>query len=308
MNQTYHLIKNIIHKFEIKKKLNIQDKKLIIAIPYFWFTLFFLFPFFIILRISFSETQIASPPYTSILDYKDKILTIILSVENYLEIFADDYYLQAFWQSLKTAFGATILCLLIGYPMAYRMVTTPNKIQKLLIILIMLPSWISFLIRIYAWMGILKKTGMINSILLKFSLISEPLNILGTQFAVYLGLVYAYLPFMILPIFVNLSRHDPLIYEAASDLGSKPFSTFWRITLPLSQTGVISGCLLVFIPCVGEYVIPELLGGGSNPMIGSVIWQEFFNNRNWPITSAISILMLIILLLPIIIFNKKTRI
>jgi putrescine transport system permease protein len=308
MNQTYHLIKNLIYKFEIKKKLNIQDKKLIIAIPYFWFTLFFLFPFFIILRISFSETQIASPPYTSILDYKDKVLTIILSLENYIEIFADNYYLQAFWQSLKTAACATTLCLLIGYPMAYRMVIASNKTQKLLIILIMLPSWISFLIRIYAWMGILKKTGIINSILLKFSLISDPLNILGTQFAVYLGLVYTYLPFMILPIFVNLSRHDQIIYEAASDLGSKPFSTFWRITLPLSQTGVISGCLLVFIPCVGEYVIPELLGGGSNPMIGSVIWQEFFNNRNWPITSAISIIMLIILLLPIIIFNKKTRI
>ena len=308
MKQTYNFTKNLLYEFSAKNNLvKLKDKRLIMAIPYFWFTLFFLLPFFIILCISFSETQIASPPYTPIFEYKERVLTVILNIENYLEVFADNYYLQAFWQSIKTALGATTLCLLIGYPMAYSMVTSSNKIQKLLIILIMLPSWISFLIRIYAWMGILKKTGIINSILLKLSIINEPLNILGTQFAVYLGLVYAYLPFMILPIFVNLSRHDPLIYEAASDLGSKPFSTFWRITLPLSQAGVISGCLLVFIPCVGEYVIPELLGG-DNPMIGSVIWQEFFYNRNWPITSAISILMLIILLLPIVIFSKKTKI
>ncbi len=278
-------------------------RRLVISIPYFWLLLFFLVPFAIVLKISFASAQIAIPPYSDIVDYADETLTFVLNIGNYLLLLDDELYVAAYLDSIVIAFNSTVLCLLIGYPMAYAMARAPQHMQATLLLLILLPSWTSFLIRIYAWIGLLKNNGLINNALMSLGLINDPLPMLNTNFAVYIGIVYAYLPFMILPLYANLIKHDPSLLEAATDLGAKPWKAFLKVTLPLSKAGIIAGSMLVFIPAVGEFVIPELLGGPDTLMIGRVLWQEFFNNRDWPVAAALAMVMLALLLIPIALFN-----
>jgi putrescine transport system permease protein len=278
-------------------------RALVVAIPYLWLFLFFLVPFLIVLKISFAEVQIAQPPYTPLVAVEDETVNVSLNVGNYLFLFTDDLYLLSYLQSLKVAFISTVLCLLIGYPMAYAIARASPSWRNVLLLLVVLPSWTSFLIRIYAWIGLLKNNGYINNLLMALGLIDQPLAILHTPMAVYIGIVYAYLPFMILPIYANLVKLDLSLLEAAYDLGARPWRTFLSVTLPLSKAGIIAGSMLVFIPAVGEFVIPELLGGPQTLMIGKILWQEFFNNRDWPVASAVAIVMLLLLILPITIFH-----
>lgn len=275
-----------------------------IGLPYFWLLLFFALPFAIVLKISLSTAAISIPPYESLASYADESLQIMLNLGNYLLIFEDSLYFHAYMGSLKMAFITTLGCLFIGYPMAYAIARAPKKNQGLLILLVMLPSWTSFLIRVYAWMGLLSNNGVINNFLIWLGVISEPIQMLNTNFAVYIGIIYTYLPFMILPLYATLSQLDGSLLEAASDLGSRSLNTFWKVTLPLSKGGVIAGSMLVFIPVVGEFVIPELLGGPDSLMIGKVLWQEFFNNRDWPVASALAIIMLGLLIIPITLFHR----
>lgn len=277
----------------------------VIGVPFFWLFLFFLLPFFIVLKISFAEADVAIPPYTEIYSWADNQLQIVLNLGNYLFLTEDELYLAAYLGSLKMAFISTALCLLIGYPMAYSIARASKEAQTVLLLLIMMPTWTAILIRVYAWMGILSNNGLLNSLLMSIGVIDSPLQILNTNLAVYIGIVYSYLPFMILPLYANLVKHDHSLLEAASDLGSSNFNSFWKITVPLSKNGIIAGCMLVFIPAVGEFVIPELLGGPETLMIGKVLWQEFFNNRDWPVASALAVIMLLILMGPIIWFNRN---
>jgi len=274
------------------------------GIPYLWLLLFFALPFAIVLKISFSTAAIAIPPYEATFNYVDEALNIFVNLGNYLLLLQDSMYYMAYLTSLKMAFFATIGCLVLGFPMAYAIARAPVKMQAVLLLLVMLPSWTSFLIRIYAWMGILSNNGLINNALMWLGVISEPIQMLNTNFAVYIGIIYAYLPFMILPLYATLVKLDLSLIEAASDLGSSSLNTFWKITLPLSKGGVIAGSMLVFIPAVGEFVIPELLGGPDTLMIGKVLWQEFFNNRDWPVASSLAIVMLALLIIPITLFHR----
>ena len=286
------------------KPLFQHGRRLIIAVPYLWLLLFFLIPFVIVLKISFANSAIAIPPYTALYNFKDGVIQVTLDFGNYLFLLGDDLYALAYLGSIKIAAISTLLCLLIGYPMAYAIARARPTLRNTFLMLIIIPYWTSFLIRVYAWMGILNTNGLLNDTLLKLGLIDHPLHIMYTQFAVYLGMVYAYLPFMILPLYANLVRHDPSLLEAALDLGARPWKAFFTITLPLSKGGVIAGSLLVFIPAVGEFVIPELLGGPSTLMIGRVVWNEFFANHDWPTASAVAIVMLAILLVPIVLFHR----
>ncbi|WP_420234242.1 ABC transporter permease subunit [Pseudomonas sp. ABY48] len=280
-------------------------RQLVIGVPFIWLFLFFMLPFFIVLKISFAEADVAIPPYTEIYSYIDQKLQVLLNFSSYALLSEDDLYIAAYLGSLKMALISTVLCLLIGYPMAYAIAKARQDLQTVLLLLIMMPTWTAILIRVYAWMGILSNNGLLNGFLLSMGLISEPLQILNTNLAVYIGIVYSYLPFMILPLYANLVKHDPSLLEAASDLGSSTFNSFWKITVPLSKNGIIAGGMLVFIPVVGEFVIPELLGGPETLMIGKVLWQEFFNNRDWPVASALAVVMLAILIVPIILFNRS---
>jgi len=273
------------------------------APPYFWLLLFFTVPFLIVLKISFSEAAIAMPPYTDLLEYVDQVLTIRLNIGNYAYLWQDSLYASAYLGSLKIAAVSTLLCLLIGYPMAYAIARMSPAARNVFMMLVVLPSWTSLLIRVYAWIGLLKNNGLLNNFLMWLGLIDEPLAILNTSIAVYIGVVYAYLPFMVLPLYANLVKHDYRLLEASSDLGARPMTTFLRITLPLSRAGIIAGSMLVFIPAVGEFVIPELLGGPQTLMIGKILWQEFFNNRDWPVASAVAIVMLLLLIIPIMLFH-----
>jgi putrescine transport system permease protein len=282
----------------------IKGRHLAIGVPYLWLLLFFALPFAIVLKISFSSAAIAIPPYEPTFNYVDEALNIFLNFGNYLLLMDDSLYYMAYLNSLKTAFVATLGCLLLGYPMAYAIARAPARIQTVLLLLVLLPSWTSFLIRVYAWMGLLSNNGLINNFLMWIGLINEPIQMLNTNFAVYIGIIYAYLPFMILPLYATLVKLDMSLLEAASDLGSSTINTFWKITLPLSKSGVIAGSMLVFIPAVGEFVIPELLGGPDSLMIGKILWQEFFNNRDWPVASALAIVMLAILIIPITLFHR----
>jgi putrescine transport system permease protein len=279
-------------------------RRVVIAFPLVWLTLFFLLPFALVLKISLSEAAIAIPPYGPLLEYADQTLHIFLNVGNYLFLLSDSLYIAAYWGSVKTAFIATVACLLIGYPMAYAMARAPARWQLLLLLLVMLPSWTSFLIRVYAWMGILSNSGLINNLLIGLGLIDSPLRMMNTQFAVTIGIVYAYLPFMVLPLYAHLTRMDNSLLEAAADLGSRKINTFLKVTLPLSMGGIVAGSMLVFIPAVGEFVIPELLGGPDTLMIGKVLWEEFFLNRDWPVASALAMVMLLLLLVPIVWFHR----
>nr|WP_165496868.1 MULTISPECIES: ABC transporter permease subunit [Pseudomonas] len=282
-----------------------NGRHLVIGIPFIWLFLFFLLPFVIVLKISFAEADVAIPPYTEIYTWVDNSLSVVLNLGNYIFLSEDELYLAAYLGSLKIAFFSTLVCLLIGYPMAYAIARAKKETQTVLLLLVMMPTWTAILIRVYAWMGILSNNGLLNGFLQSIGLIDSPLQILNTNTAVYIGIVYSYLPFMILPLFANLVKHDQSLLEAASDLGSSNFNSFWKITVPLSKNGIIAGCMLVFIPVVGEFVIPELLGGPETLMIGKVLWQEFFNNRDWPVASALAVVMLAILLVPIILFNKN---
>lgn len=280
-----------------------QTKKSIIVIPYTWLLLFFVLPFLIAFKISVAEAIIGIPPYSALLQIKDDFLQLVLNYYNYVLIFSDSLYYESYLRSLQIAAVATILALLLGYPMAYAIANAKPSTQGILLLLILLPSWTSFLIRIYAWISILKNNGLINVALISLGIIDDPLTILNTKLAVYIGIVYGYLPFMILPIYANLSRMDKTLVDAAADLGCRNWEIFLKVTLPLSLSGIIAGCMLVFIPSVGEFIIPELLGGSSSLMIGKVLWIEFFGNRDWPVASALAVLMLLLLLLPIMIYH-----
>lgn len=276
----------------------------VIGGPYLWLGIFFLLPFIIVAKISFAEAQISIPPYSALMEWVGDTLTISLSRGSYVWLFGDTMYINAYWNSIKVAFFSTLLCLMIGYPMAYAIAKAPSYQQPSLLLLVLLPSWTSFLIRVYAWMGLLSNNGYINQLLMGLGITDSAIQMMNTNFAVYIGIVYSYLPFMVLPLYANLSKHDGTLLEAAADLGARRFTSFWRITLPLSKNGVIAGSMLVFIPVVGEYVIPELLGGTQTTMIGKVLWQEFFDNRDWPVASALAAIMVMILIIPISIFQR----
>ena len=286
------------------KKILPHPRWAVISVPYLWMVVFFAIPFLIVLKISFSKLAIAMPPYTPILEFVDEAVSLKLNLSNYIGLFTDSQYVQAYLSSIKIAGISTLLALLIGYPMAYVIARLPPSTRSIAMMLVILPSWTSFLIRVYAWIGILKPNGLLNDVLMGLHLISEPLQISNTPTAAYIGIVYCYLPFMVLPLYTNLVKHDNRLLEAAYDLGAKPWKAFFKITLPLSKAGIIAGCMLVMIPAVGEFVIPELLGGPDTLMIGRVLWNEFFNNRDWPTASAVAIVMLLLLMIPILIFNR----
>jgi putrescine transport system permease protein len=289
----------------VLRRAGVTGRSVVIAIPWLWLLFFFLIPFVIVLKISFAETQSAVPPYTSLLDWVEhQYLQVRLNMGNFLFLAQDSLYLQAFLSSLKVAGISTVLCLLIGYPMAYAIARSSPSWRSILMLLVILPFWTSFLVRVYAWMGLLRNNGLINNMLMALGVIDEPIVMLQTDFAMYIGIVYSYLPFMILPLYSNLEKHDDTLLEAAVDLGSRPFRAFLQITLPLSLPGVIAGSMLVFIPAVGEFVIPRLLGGTDSLMIGRVLWDEFFLNRDWPVASAVAICLLILLVLPIMVFQR----
>ncbi len=271
----------------------------VVALPYLWLALFFLAPFAIVLKISLATGVVANPPYTPLVE--DGQLS--LHLENYGVLLEDDLYAVAYLNSLKIAALSGLACLLIGYPMAYGIARARPERRGALLMLVILPFWTSFLIRVYAWITLLQANGPVNGALLALGLIDQPLGLLNTSFAVYVGIVYTYLPFMILPLYAVLERLDPALLEAAADLGARPFRTFLSVTLPLSVPGIVAGSMLVFIPAVGEFVIPELLGGSETLMIGKVLWDEFFNNRDWPLASAVAVAMLVLLVAPIMLFQ-----
>jgi len=288
----------------LARRLGLSGRGTVIAIPYLWLLLFFAVPFAFVLKISLSEALIARPPYAPLLQWgEDAYLTIKLNFGNFMFLLEDDLYWVAYLNSAKIALISTLLCLLLGYPMAYAMVRARPDRRALLLMLVILPFWTSFLLRVYAWIGILKNNGLINNLLMGLGIIDEPLVMMQTDFAVYIGIVYSYLPFMILPLYANLERLDLTLLEAAADLGCRPFKAFLTITLPLSVPGIIAGSMLVFIPAVGEFIIPALLGGPDTLMIGRVLWDEFFANRDWPVASAVAIALLVLLVVPIMIFQ-----
>ena len=284
--------------------MTLYGRLLVIAIPYCWMLLLFLLPFLIVFRISFSEVAIAVPPYTELFSYEDGLVNIVLNLGNYFNLLEDTIYLDSYLQSLKVAAISTLLCILIGYPLAWAISQCKPSTRNILLLLIILPSWTSFLIRVYAWIGILNPNGLLNNFLMWLGVIDQPLIIMKTYLAVYIGIVYSYLPFVVLPIYTSLSKVDTTLIEAALDLGCKPIKTFFKIIVPLTKNGVIAGGMLVFIPAVGEYVIPELLGPSDGLMIGTQLWAEFFNNHDWPAASAVATVMLLILIVPIYYFNK----
>lgn len=294
-------------KFLQFKKIVSRNYYLVLGIPFFWLILFLFIPFLIVFKISLSQLALSVPPYQSLLSFRNTILQLQIDLSNYIFIFTDIFYSSAFLNSLKIALISTFIALLIGFPVAYFIARASATMRPLLLMLIILPSWMSFLIRIYAWIGILSYNGLLNHFLMTLGWIDEPLRLLYNNFAVYLGIVYGYLPFMILPLYAHLSKMDWTLLDAASDLGAKPYKVFSRITLPLSMRGILTGSLLVFIPAVGEFVIPELMGGSDVLMIGRVLWQEFFSNRDWPLASSVAVVMIIILVIPIYFFGRKNE-
>lgn len=284
---------------------NWAGQRLVVGVPFIWLFLFFLVPFIIVFKISFSEVRIAMPPYAPLWEWaSEKAVSVQLNFGNYLYLLTDDLYVSAYFYSLKVAAVSTFFCLLIAYPMAYAIARATPSMRSLYLMLIILPFWTSFLLRVYAWIGLLKSNGVINNLLLSIGVIDEPITMMQTDFAVYIGIVYSYLPFMILPLYSNLEKHDFTLLEAAADLGARPFKAFLHITLPLSVPGIVAGSLLVFIPAVGEYVIPSLLGRTDQLMIGRVLSDEFFSNRDWPVASAVAIAMLLLLMVPIMVFQR----
>src|SRR5215475_8920594 len=277
---------------------------MVAGVPILWLTVLFLIPFIIVFRISFSEVRLAIPPYTPLITWHHGTPSLELHGSAYSFLFTDPMYVSSYLYSLKVAAVSTVCCVLLGYPMAYAIARSGPATRPLLLMLIVLPFWTSFLLRVYAWIGLLKNNGVINNLLLSLGLINHPLALLQTDFAVYIGIVYSYLPFMILPLYSNLEKHDLSLLEAAADLGAQPFTAFRRITLPQSLPGIVAGSLLVFIPAVGEYVIPSLLGRTDQLMIGRVLSDEFFQNRDWPVASSVAIFMLALLVIPIMLFQR----
>jgi len=273
--------------------------------PYVWLLLFLLAPFAIILKISFADPLVALPPFTPLLDWAQSGLDRLnVSLDNYIFLFEDRFYATIYLNSIKMAAIGTLLCLLLGYPMAYFIARQPAAWRNLLLLGVILPFWISFLLRVYAWISLLNTNGIINNALMSIGLIKEPLSLLYNDFAVYIGIAYSYLPFMILPLYATLEQLDLDLNDAAADLGARRWQVFLDVTLPLSKPGLIAGCLLVFIPAIGEFVIPALLGGSDTLMIGRVLWDEFFVSRDWPVASAVSVVLLLILILPIVWFQR----
>jgi len=284
---------------------NWSGQRLVIAIPYLWLLIFFLVPFLIVLKISFAEYEpLGRPPYEPVFRWLDEgAIQIKLLMGSYKFLLSETLYVDSYLYSLKVAAFSTVMCLFIGYPMAYAIARSSTTYRNVFLMLVILPFWTSFLLRVYAWIGLMKTDGVINNVLLAIGVIDQPLTMMNTSFAVYIGIVYSYLPFMILPLYSNLEKHDLTLLEAASDLGAGPVRAFLRVTLPLSFPGIVAGSLLVFIPAVGEYVIPYLLGSKDATMIATLLWTEFYNNRNWPNASAVAIAMLLLLVVPIMIFQ-----
>ncbi|MTD33771.1 ABC transporter permease subunit [Paludibacterium sp. dN 18-1] len=274
-----------------------------IGIPFVFLLLFFLIPFLLVISISFSQQQMGIPPYSPLTKFEDGVFSLMLSVSNYTFVLSDSLYFATYVSSVQIAFVSTLICLLIGYPMAYYMARASESNRNTLMLLVMLPFWTSFLIRVYARVGILENDGLLNHFLLWLGVISEPLRLYHTNWGTYIGMVYSYLPFMIMPLYAHLVKMDMTLIEAAYDPGAKPWKAFLTVTLPLSKNGIIAGSLLVFIPAVGEYVIPELLGGADTLMIGRVMWNEFFNNIDWPMASAVTCAMVLLLLVPMALFQ-----
>jgi putrescine transport system permease protein len=287
--------------------------KLIVAAPYLWLLAFFLVPFLIVLKISLSETAIAQPPYVPVLDLAAGFRGVRdfvagLSFANYLTIAGDELYVLSYLKSLTIASVSTAILLLCGVPLAYAMARAPRAAQPLLVTLVMLPFWTSFLIRVYAWINILQRDGLLNQVLIWLGVIEEPATWLATDTAVYIGLVYSYLPFMVLPAYASFEKFDESLLEAAADLGCPRWKTFFVVTLPLAWRGLVAGALLCFVPIVGEFVVPDLLGGSEATMIGQTLWTEFFANRDWPVASAVAVVLLVLLLAPIAIYQHlQTR-
>jgi putrescine transport system permease protein len=286
------------------RRLGFRGRSLVIAVPVLWLLVFFLIPFLVVAKISVSEPAIALPPYLPLLEWDGEYATITLNLGNYGYLFSDPLYVSAYLFSIKVAFISAVLALLVGYPMAYYIARSPEPRRTFLLMMVMLPFWTSFLLRVYAWQGFLRSNGVINNFLMWTGVIDQPLVMLQTDFAVYLGIVYTYLPFMILPLHANLVRLEQALLEASSDLGARPLVTFVHVTLPLSLPGIVAGFMLVFVPAIGEFVIPELLGGPDTLMIGRVLWSEFFSNRDWPVASAVAIAMLMVLVVPIMILRS----
>ncbi|NLA89109.1 MAG: ABC transporter permease subunit [Alcaligenaceae bacterium] len=288
--------------FSLSSWLPSRDRLSIVP-PYAWLILTLLVPFLIVLKISFAESIFGQPPYSKLLEYKDSVLQVVLYFESYITLFTDSLFVEAYLRSIKMAAITTLFCILIGYPMAYFIAQANPKTRNLLLLGVILPFWTSLLLRVYAWAGILRNEGLLNNFLMWTGIIDSPIELYRTDTAVYIGLIYTYLPFFILPLYTNLIKHDKRLIDAAYDLGARPIIAFLTITLPLSLSGIIAGSMLVFIPTVGEYVIPELLGGTNTYMIGRVMWDQYFTNSNWPMAAAIAVVMLMILLIPLVLFQ-----
>lgn len=276
---------------------------LAIVPPFLWLILFLLVPFLLVLKISFADLRFGIPPYTSLTEIKDQTVSLVLNLRGYDLLFTDSLYIATYLNSVKMALVTTVCCILIGYPMAYYIARSSPSLRNVLLLAVILPFWTSLLLRVYAWVGILRNDGLLNKLLQWLGLIGAPLEIYRTDMAVYIGLVYAYLPFFILPLYANLVKLDVRLLEAAYDLGARPWTAFLNVTLPMSMPGVIAGAMLVFIPSVGEYVIPEMLGGANTLMMGRVMWTEFFNNADWPMAAAVTCVMVMLLLVPLVIFQ-----
>jgi putrescine transport system permease protein len=287
------------------RRPRLSGRTLVIAAPYLWLGLFFLIPFAVVLKISLSTAVVAIPPYEPLIGTgEDGSWQLNLHPENFSYIFSDPQYVLAYLSSVRNAAVTALACLLIGYPMAYAIARARPERRAALLMLVVMPFWTSFLIRVYAWIGILKQNGLLNNVLLWLGAIDQPLNIMNTQTSVYIGMIYAYLPFMILPLYSTLEKMDISLLEAASDLGAKPIRAFLTITLPLSLPGIIAGSLLVFIPAVGEFIIPTLLGGPDTLMIGTVLWNEFFQNRDWPVASTVAVALIVLLVVPLMLLQR----
>ena len=282
--------------------IGLSGKALVIAAPAIWLTVFFLVPLAVVFGISLTMKQFGRPPYTPLLTNEDGTVQLTLHLSNYLRLFSDSLYVAAYLSSIKIAFTSTLIALCIGYPMAYAIARAPDQWRNILLMLVILPFWTSFLLRVYALSGFMRGNGVINQFLGLFGI--PPVVMMQTDFAVYVGIVYTYLPFMILPLYTNLVKLDGALLEASADLGARPVRSFLSITLPLSMPGIIAGCMLVFIPAIGEFVIPALLGGPSTLMIGRVLWDEFFANTNWPRAAAVAIAMLVAVVVPVMLLQR----
>ena len=289
----------------LTQKLQLSLNGVIIAVPFYWLLIFFLAPFVIVFKISVAESLIASPPFSPLFDIaQNGALSVHLVFDNYAYLWEDSLYIKTYVNSIRISTISTILCLLLGYPIAYAIVRSTPTTRFVLLMLIILPFWTSFLLRIYAWMGLLADQGTINNMLIYLGLINRPIRLMYSEFAVHIGIVYSYLPFMILPLYANMEKLDHTIHEAAADLGARPFTTFFTVTLPLTTPGIMAGSLLVFIPATGEFVIPDLLGGGNVLMIGRVLYNEFNANHDWPVASAVAIVLLLVLVIPMMLYQR----